>query len=74
MATMYFPPLQRGQYAVVKAKLRLGLFADSRGGLWRIFDSLPAARKFATSEVAKQPFLLCGIYDAEGREILSMRS
>lgn len=71
---MYKPILRHGQYAVVKAKMRLGIFADAGTNLWRIFNSLRAARSFALAEVGKQSSVHCGIYNASGRQLLSLRS
>jgi len=76
---MYFPKLQNGQYAVVKLKIsprglpgRQGKDDLSRG-LWRVFDSLAAARNYAEAAVAARPTLECNIYNARQHLVQSVR-
>jgi len=76
---MYFPKLENGQYAVVKLKISPGRLpgrhekeALSRG-LWRVFDSLAAARNYAHAAVASRPSVECDIYNARQHLVQSVR-
>ena len=76
---MDFPKLQNGQYAVLKAQSRPGIFLglgpqlDLAGGRWKIFNSLIAAHRYATTAVATQPAVECGIYDALEHHVHTVR-
>jgi hypothetical protein len=76
---MNFPKLQKGQYAVLKAKvcpgnfLGLGPHVDLSHGRWRVFKNLAAAHQYATTQVAAQPSVECGIYDARSLHVQSVR-
>ena len=76
---MDFPKLQQGQFAVLKAKtqpavfLGLGPVLDLDHGRWRVFSNFAAARRYAVAQVAAQPSLECGIYDARTQEIYQVR-
>jgi hypothetical protein len=77
---MDFPKLHNGQYAVLKATLSPALFlglgpeVDIGGARWSVFDSLIAARDYATAAVNAQPSLECGIYDACEFHLQTLRS
>jgi len=76
---MNFPKLQKGQYAVLKAKtcpgnfLGLGPHVDLSHGRWRVFQNLDAAHRYATTQVAAQPSVECGIYNAQSLHVRSVR-
>jgi hypothetical protein len=46
---------------------------DLAHGRWRIFETLAAAHHYATTQVAAQPSVECGIYDARELHIHSVR-
>ena len=76
---MDFPKLNSGQYAVLKAKFRQSLFLglgphlDLGSGRWRVFDTFAAANEYATAEMAAQPTVECGIYDAREQHVRTLR-
>jgi hypothetical protein len=76
---MYFPTLENGQYAVVKIKIDSRSLSGAsrsvnlRSGLWRVFDSLGAARNYANAAVAARPSVECGIYNARQELVQSVR-
>jgi len=76
---MDFPKLQEGQYAVMKATICPGVFLglgphlDLDQGRWSVFDNLAAAHCYAITQVAAQPSVECGIYDARQFQVHSVR-
>jgi hypothetical protein len=76
---MNFPKIQKGQYAVFKANvepasfLGLGPQLDIEHSRWRIFNTLAAAHKYASAQVAAHPCVECGIYDARESHVHSVR-
>jgi hypothetical protein len=76
------PKLNPGQHAVITAELKTGIILSLDGKRWqkgdssepwRLFDSLIAAREFATTEAAKNPLIEFGIYDFQDVYIETIR-
>lgn len=64
------PNLRSGQYAVMRAEVMTGKVLRADGGranacdpVWIVFDSLEAAREFASTNVAAHPEVECNISD-----------
>lgn len=78
---MDFPKLQNGQHAVITAEIHTGIILRLDGKrrqgkgeeAWRVFDSLAAAREFVVAEVAKNPSIQFGIYDAKRQPVQFIR-
>jgi len=74
---MIFPSLRPGQFAVAQAEVETGIVLTTdgqhrhtgAGEVYRIFDTLDAARAFARDVVSTRTRVECGIYDSEQRHV-----
>jgi len=74
---MTYPRLSPGQFAVGQAEVDTGIFlaADGEhrhigtGKVYRVFDSLGAARALARGVISARPRVECAIYDSEQRHV-----
>ena len=72
------PKLKPEQHAVISVERKTGIILSLDGKRWqkgdgpepwRVFDSLTAAREFATTESVKNPLVEFGIYDFQQKHI-----
>jgi hypothetical protein len=74
---MTFPALSPNQFAVAQVEVDTGIVLTTdgehrhlgSGDMYRIFDSLDAARSFARAAVSARPRIECDIYDSEQRPV-----
>jgi hypothetical protein len=73
---MDFPKLQADQHAVITVEVCTGIVLGldghrhiGTGEVWRVFESLPAAREFALAEVAVHPSFECAIHAADNQQV-----
>ncbi len=78
---MEFPRLSDGQYAVLGVEVCTGIVLRldrqrhlGSGEVWRVFESLEAARDFADAEVAAHPTIECSIHDATQQSVVTVKN
>lgn len=78
---MEFPKLQVGQYAVLHSEVATGIVLRidgqrhlGQGDVWRVFEALDAAQKYAESEVHASPRAECAIFDSEHQLVETVRA
>ena len=81
MHLMDCPTLPNGQHAVLEVDVCTGsvLRQDRQwhtgsDKVWRVFESLEAARAFATAEVEAHPSVECVIHDGQARQVQTVRN
>jgi hypothetical protein len=83
-AAIDLPELHYGQFALCSLEISDGLalasdrqsFQDSEDGGdgWQVFESFEEARQQAIENVIGNPFTECMIYDADGRQVHTIRN